>query len=84
MNDLPRNASSQPVSDHARGVPARWSLRRSLTLAGAAAAVAAATLLALGMDCAIYLAFTGEPASLEAVVRQVPQWFCGVLRVCSA
>lgn len=84
MNDLARNAPPQPATDHAQGVPARWSLRRSLTLAGAAAAVAAATLVALGMDCAIYLAFTGEPASLVAVVRQVPQWLCGVLRVCSA
>ena len=47
MNDLARNAPPQPATDHAEGVPARWSLRRSLTLAGAAAAVAAATLSTL-------------------------------------
>ena len=84
MNDLPRNASSHPATGHAQGVRAPLSVRRSVTLAGAVTAVAAATLVALGLECAIYLAFTGEAASLVTVARQVPQWICGALRACSA
>lgn len=59
-------------------------VRRALTLASAVTAVGAAALLVLGVDCAIYLALSGEPPSLAAVLQQAPRWLCGLLRICSA
>jgi hypothetical protein len=58
--------------------------RSTLTLAGMVVAIGAATLFVLGVECALYLALSGEPPSLALVVQQAPRWFCGLLRVCSS
>ena len=49
-----------------------------------AVAVGAAFLLILCVDCAVYLALSGEQAGWEAVLRRAPGWVCSLLRACSA
>jgi hypothetical protein len=61
-----------------------FPVRRALAFAGMAAAVGTATLLVLGVDCAIYLSLTGEPPSLDLVAQQATRWFCGLMRTCSS
>jgi hypothetical protein len=75
--------SGELATAHADVVGARARVRRTLTVAGVAAAIGAAVLLVLGVDCAIYLALSGEPPSLALVLHQAPRWFCGLLRTCS-
>lgn len=60
------------------------SVRRALAVACVVAAIGAAALLVLGVDCAIYLALSGEPVSWAAVLQKAPHWICRLLRVCSA
>ena len=78
MNDLAPSTNAHPQSRPAAPV------RRSLTLACTVAAIATATLLVLSVDCAIYLALSGEPPSLAVLLQQAPRWICGLLRACSA
>lgn len=59
-------------------------MRRALTVAFVVAAIGAAALLVLYVDCAIYLALSGEPVSWTAMLHKAPQWLCGLLRACSA
>lgn len=59
-------------------------VRRTLTLAGMVVAIGTATLFVLGVECAIYLALSGEPPSLALMVQQAPRWLCALLRVCSS
>lgn len=66
------------------GTPAPAPVRRALTLAGAVIAIVAAALLVVGVDCAIYLALSGEPPSLAAVWQQASRCLCELLRICSA
>ena len=60
------------------------STRRTLTLTLWAIAIATAVLLVLGTECAIYLALSGEPASLSAVWREALRGICGWVPACSA
>lgn len=78
MSDLSPRAKAHPPSQAAA------PLRRGLSLAGAGLAIGIAVLLVLGVDCAVYLAFSGEPPSLAVLWQQASRWLCGLLRTCSA
>ena len=78
MNDLAHGRKLHPRTRLASPV------RRSLVFASTVVAIGMAALLVLGVDCAVYLALTGEPPSLALVAQQAPRWFCGLLRVCSS
>jgi hypothetical protein len=78
MNDLATSAHARPQSRPAPPV------RRTLTLACAVVAIGTATLFVLSVNCAVYLALSGEPPSLAVVLQQAPRWICGLLRACSA
>lgn len=47
-------------------------------------AVGAALLLVLCVDCAMYLALSGESATWETLLRRAPGWMCTLLHACSA
>ncbi|WP_394706517.1 hypothetical protein [uncultured Hydrogenophaga sp.] len=49
-----------------------------------AAAMAAALLLVICVDCAVYLALSGEPAAWETLLLRAPGWVCAQWRACSA
>lgn len=48
------------------------------------AAMATALLFVACFDCAVYQAFSGEPAAWATLLCQAPGWVCAQLRACSA